>query len=729
MRRQASHSGALAGSSQVHRCPSESACTPMPLHGCDPFDLFVPGRLCLIGEHSDWAGAYRPFNPAIAPGRALIAGTQAGISAEVFPSPSTPSAPPSLTLTTPPDHPKLPSVEITIPLTATALLDAARAGHFFSYAAATAYILATRFDAVAEPKISIAVRITGASLPIQKGLSSSAAITVLVAKAFSVAFSLGLSTEGLMDAAYAGERITGSLCGRMDQAVAFGPGAATLMTFDGDVTLSSPIDLEPPSRDPGVVAPTESQIFIVFADLAARKDTVKILASLQTAYPVATSAAHVSLQAHLGATNAALIDRAVAALRARDAPALGEVYVAWQASFDHAVDGICDEELKAPRLREVLADAEVCALSWGGKGVGSQGDGTVQLVARGKTEAEALARILEDRLRCQSATILPLGSEEQPPTIEQVVPVEKSMSVCASDRHQSIRTAVITAAGFGTRLFPASRAVRPKPMMPVVDPDDMRAKPALLVLVEACLKKAGLERVVIVVGPNEEYARVKEFFSPLPDDLRKKLKPDMLEYAKEIEQYATRIELVVQETPEGFGHAVYQAHKVVRDEPFVLLLGDIVFKEAPGSLDTVSAIIQSYEKFRTTILGVTLSSIEKVGLYGTVGCKAGCGTEEALHVTEIIEKPSKEVAQDKLEAPAPYSGSFLTISGPYAFSPRLMGILKERITSDNRLGGEIQLTPAICELLAEEGARALPLAGKCLDFGVPEEYKRTFQEF
>ena len=184
-------------------------------------DIFVPGRLCLFGEHSDWAAGYRRVNSEIEKGCTIIAGTNQGTYARVEPHPS--KLVMSSTLA---DGRVMGPHEV--PMDRDALLEQAEAGGFFSYAAGVAYQLLLHY------------RIRGAvidnyrmDLPLKKGLSSSAAICVLTARAFNRLYNLKMTVRGEMEYAYLGEITTPSCCGRMDQGCAFG-GRPILMTYDRD---------------------------------------------------------------------------------------------------------------------------------------------------------------------------------------------------------------------------------------------------------------------------------------------------------------------------------------------------------------------------------------------------------------------------------------------------------------------------------------------------------------
>jgi galactokinase len=157
--------------------------------------IFVPGRVCLFGEHSDWAGAYRTQNPAIHQGLALVLGTQQGIHARVYPNKQ-------LVLKSSLNNDQV--VEFACDMEFNELNRRAREGGFFSYACGVAAELIHRFPII---KSGVYVENYKTDLPIAKGLSSSAAICVLVARAFGLVYDLKLSVQDEMDIAYQGEVI------------------------------------------------------------------------------------------------------------------------------------------------------------------------------------------------------------------------------------------------------------------------------------------------------------------------------------------------------------------------------------------------------------------------------------------------------------------------------------------------------------------------------------------
>src|SRR5512136_2808852 len=335
--------------------------------------IFVPGRICLFGEHSDWAGGYRRINADIEKGYTLICGTDQGIYAEVAPHPT------SLVLTTTtPDGEHVGPYEI--PMEPKALLDEAGKGGFWSYAAGVAYQVITNYRVR-----GLTIENHKMDLPMKKGLSSSAAICVLTARAFNRVYDLKMTVRGEMELASQGEITTPSRCGRMDQGCAFG-NRPVLMTFDADRLDTSELQVS-------------TEFHYVVVDLNARKDTVEILSKLNRSYPFAENDLERGVQELLGPINKRMVHQAITALNAGDAPRLGALMGEAQAFFDRYATPACPEELTAPVLHKVLNYEPLKPHIWGGKGVGSQGDGTAQFIARSADDQRAVMEIFERELR------------------------------------------------------------------------------------------------------------------------------------------------------------------------------------------------------------------------------------------------------------------------------------------------------------------------------------------
>ena len=268
--------------------------------------LFVPGRLCLFGEHSDWAGMYRTVNSDIEKGQAIVSGVEQGIYA-------TAEKADRFIITTSPDFPEKESWECE--MDSSKLLGVAQQGGYFSYVAGVASYINDNYR-VGGVKITIEKR----DLPIKSGLSSSAAICVLVARAFNQLYLLRMNIKGEMQAAFRGEQRTPSRCGRLDQACAYGV-KPVQMEFDGVEIDSKPIRVG-------------STFHWVIANLMASKDTIKILADLGKAYPFANTDAEKKVQEALGRDNTEIVSKAKDLLIKGDAEGLGRLMKEAQALFD-----------------------------------------------------------------------------------------------------------------------------------------------------------------------------------------------------------------------------------------------------------------------------------------------------------------------------------------------------------------------------------------------------------
>lgn len=331
--------------------------------------LFVPGRFCLFGEHTDWAGGYRRINPNLPKGYAIITGTNLGIYATVKPHPTH--------LICSSSHSDgISQASIKLPMEKEALLAEAQKGDFFCYAAGVASQFLTYFQVGG---LEIDNYLT--ELPIQKGLSSSAAICVLVARAFNRIYDLKLTIQGEMEYAYLGEITTPSRCGRMDQACAYG-NRPILMIFDGDridiIELTVPKDL-----------------FFVIVDLAASKNTQEILSHLNQCYPFPANEIHRNVQDYLGSISSKITLDAVNAIQEGDSERIGLLMTEAQTEFDRYLIPASPQQLTSPVLHHLLTYQAIQPYIWGGKGVGSQGDGTAQFIAKDKDSQQKLIDIIE----------------------------------------------------------------------------------------------------------------------------------------------------------------------------------------------------------------------------------------------------------------------------------------------------------------------------------------------
>lgn len=339
-------------------------------------ELFVPGRLCLFGEHSDWAGTYRTSDPSVLPGRCIIAGLQQGLYATASPADG-------LFVLRQIGEDGSPGPIREWPLDPDVLFRTAGEAGFDSYAAGTAAEVLQRY-----PGLGLRLEVHRRDLPLKKGLSSSAAVCVLTARAFNRVHRLGLSIREEMELAYRGELATGSACGRMDQACAYGS-TPVLLILDGE------------GIDVKVLRPA-ADLHLLVADLDAAKDTRRILTDLNAAF----AAGETGIRAALGGENHRITGAAVQAIEHGRREELGSLMSKAQILFDALVAPASPGELAAPLLHSVLDHPAVQEFAWGGKGVGSQGDGTAQLLCRGPAEMRRLAGILKSDLGITSLELV-----------------------------------------------------------------------------------------------------------------------------------------------------------------------------------------------------------------------------------------------------------------------------------------------------------------------------------
>jgi len=635
------------------------------------FELFVPGRVCLFGEHSDWAGGHRRTNSALVAGAVIISGTNQGMYARCRKHENE-----LLVRSTLPDGTQ--AKPWRCPMNVARLQEEAAAGTFYSYAAGVAaYML--EFYGVGGLEIDN----YKTTLPVKKGLSSSAAFCVLVARAFNQAYGLALTTRAEIEAAYQGEIATPSRCGRMDQGCAYGQ-IPVMMTFDGDRMNSTPL------RPGGNFA-------LLIADLCGNKDTVQILSDLNASFPFAQSKTDEDVQRCLGADNRKFVDDARNAIERGDAKKLGKLMTAAQQNFDKYLIPVCNE-LKSPLLHKILADPKIAQWSFGGKGVGSQGDGSVQFICKSTADRVLLADYLNKTYQMPSFEL----------DIEQPV---------------AVRKAIIPVAGLGTRMYPYTKAI-PKTFLPIVTHAGI-IKPVIQIVIEEALS-AGVEEVALIIQPDDESTFRQYFIEPTNPAVLAKLPPALRAEADKLANIGKKLTLIPQEEAKGFGHAVLQAEKWVNNEPFLLLLGDQLFisEESRSAARQVTEIFQTFGETQS-VIGIYEEKLENVVNYGTVAGE--WADPQTLQLDRIMEKPSIDDALLYMKVEQRGKKTYFCVNGIYALRPRIFEILRRNANETE--AGEIQLTTALETLRAEEGMKGFVVKGTQTDTGRPEVYAETVGKF
>lgn len=253
-----------------------------------------------------------------------------------------------------------------------------------------------------------------------------------------------------------------------------------------------------------------------------------------------------------------------------------------------------------------------------------------------------------------------------------------------------VTKAVIPAAGLGTRVLPATKAM-PKEMLPIVD------KPAIQYIVEEAVK-SGITDILIIT--NRGKGIIEDHFDRVPELEERLLASSKDEMYKEVVDISklANIYFVRQKETKGLGHAVRCAKSFVGNEPFAVMYGDdVIIGEDPAC----AQLIRAYEEFGLGVLGANKVTEEAIVKYSSL--KVENLRDNIFKCTDMIEKPSK----DKIM-------SLYSILGRCVLTPDIFDILDNTPAG---AGGEIQLTDAMCTLARSKGMVAVDFTGKRYDMG------------
>jgi UTP--glucose-1-phosphate uridylyltransferase len=261
---------------------------------------------------------------------------------------------------------------------------------------------------------------------------------------------------------------------------------------------------------------------------------------------------------------------------------------------------------------------------------------------------------------------------------------------------RKIRKAVFPVAGLGTRFLPATKAV-PKEMLTVVD------RPVIQYVVDEALD-AGIEHCIFVTGRNK--AVIEDHFDiqyELNDTLQKRGKEAQLELLRSMQPPAGQTSFTRQQEPLGLGHAVWCARDLVGDEPFAVLLPDMIMAGEPGCL---KAMVSLYEQTGGNVIGLQECDPAETHKYGIVAKGADVG--DGFELTDMVEKPKPEKAP-----------SNLYINGRYILQPGLFPILENQ---ERGAGNEIQLTDGMLRLMKDQPFYGYHFRGSTYDCGSPQGF-------
>ena len=270
---------------------------------------------------------------------------------------------------------------------------------------------------------------------------------------------------------------------------------------------------------------------------------------------------------------------------------------------------------------------------------------------------------------------------------------------------------IIPVAGLGTRMLPATKAI-PKEMLTVAD------KPLIQYIVNECVA-AGIKEIVLVTHSSKN--AIENHFDTsfeLETMLEKRVKRQLLEEVRSICPKDVTIMHVRQGNAKGLGHAVLCGRAVVGNEPFAVVLPDVVLAEfsANQKMENLAAMIKRFNETGHSQIMVAPVPMDEVSSYGVADCN---GVEipvgGSAEIVKMVEKPSKE------EAP-----SNLAVVGRYVFSSAIWDLLEKTPAG---VGDEIQLTDAIDMLIEQETVEAFHMTGKTFDCGDKLGYMQAFTEY
>lgn len=257
--------------------------------------------------------------------------------------------------------------------------------------------------------------------------------------------------------------------------------------------------------------------------------------------------------------------------------------------------------------------------------------------------------------------------------------------------HRPVKKAVFPVAGLGTRFLPATKAV-PKEMLTVLD------KPVIQYAVDEA-KKAGIEHFVFVTGRNK--AVIEDHFDlayELQDTLEKRKKNNALAVLEAHQPMAGQTSFTRQQAPLGLGHAVWCARDIIGNEPFALLLPDMLMKDDLGCL---SGMMELYEKTGGNIIATEEVAWEETHKYGVI--EKGADAASGFEITGMVEKPEPGTAP-----------SNLFINGRYILQPEIFDVLEDQKPG---AGNEIQLTDAMVTLMNRQSFYGHVFTGSTYDCG------------
>ncbi len=273
--------------------------------------------------------------------------------------------------------------------------------------------------------------------------------------------------------------------------------------------------------------------------------------------------------------------------------------------------------------------------------------------------------------------------------------MEKKVAMKNIQNAKKLRKAVLPVAGFGTRVLPATKTI-PKEMLPIID------RPALQYVVDEA-REAGIEHFVFVTGRNK--GAIEDYFDrayELEYSLRERGKTEIFEQIDRDTPKAGTMSFVRQQSALGLGHAIWCARDVIGNEPFAILLPDVLVKAETSCL---AQMVEAYEKTGGNVIAVDAVPEARVSAYGVIAPKSQTPNAHSrlIEMSGMVEKPPIDKAPSNLK-----------ITGRYILQPEIMTLLSDQ---EAGAGGEIQLTDAMARLMETQTFHAYQYDGKDYDCG------------
>ena len=279
-----------------------------------------------------------------------------------------------------------------------------------------------------------------------------------------------------------------------------------------------------------------------------------------------------------------------------------------------------------------------------------------------------------------------------------------------------IKRAIIPVAGFGTRMYPITRAIK-KSFIPI--PDGNTMKPILLKLVED-LDEIGIEEIALVVGPQEK-SEYEEFFNKtLADDHLDKLSLEMRDYDSNILRLGRKITYIVQEERLGFGHAIHLCKDFAQNEAVLVVLGDTYFT-TKSDKSCVEQIVDYYDETKGIVIGMCEATDDEIENIAVMSGSWDDSEKTKLSVNKMVEKPTIEYAKKELQMEGKCYGNF----GIWIINNDVFKQIEFNIENNIMSQGEYQFVDAIADIMDKVPVKALKINGQSHDVGNIRCYQKT----